>query len=99
MAVLYIVLECMSTGKTRFFGLPAFLVFPGDHRRFLDPMTFAGDGDDLGVVQEPANDGPGMHGNFARVCIFADITEGFSLWLRPAGASNTGRALILFLFK
>ncbi len=30
-----------------------------DARRFLDAITFAGDGDDLGVVQEPVEDGSG----------------------------------------
>jgi hypothetical protein len=46
-------------GGRRFVGLSAFLVFLGDRRRFLEAITFAGDGDDLGVVQEPVDDGPG----------------------------------------
>ena len=36
-----------------------FLVFLGEHRGFLDTITFAGDGDDLGVMQETVDDGPG----------------------------------------
>jgi hypothetical protein len=27
-----------------------------------------------------------------------DSTEGFGLWLRPAGARNTGRAFVFYLF-
>ena len=30
-------------------------------------------------------------------CIFTDTTEGFGLWLRPAGASNTDRAFVYLL--
>ena len=46
-------------GGRGFVGLPVFLVFGADARRFLDAITFAGDGDDLGMVQEPVNDGSG----------------------------------------
>ena len=42
-----------------FVGLSAFLVFPADTRRFLDAITFAGDGDGLGMVQEPVQDRTG----------------------------------------
>lgn len=41
----------------RFVGLPTFLGFLTDCRRFLDAIAFTGDGDDLGVVQEPIQDG------------------------------------------
>jgi hypothetical protein len=44
-------------GSRGFVGLPVFLVFLGDHRRFLDAITFAGDGNGLGAVQEPVDDG------------------------------------------
>jgi hypothetical protein len=39
---------------------PVFLVFLCDHRRFLDTITFARDGDYLGVMQEPVNYGPAV---------------------------------------
>jgi len=46
-------------GSRGFVGLPAFLVFLADCWRFLNAITFAGDGNDLRVMQEPIEDGPG----------------------------------------
>ena len=46
-------------GSQGFVRLPTFLVFLGDDRGFLDAIPFACDGDDLGVVQQPINDGSG----------------------------------------
>jgi hypothetical protein len=38
-------------------GLPAFAGFLGDRWRSFDAITFAGDGDDVGVMQEAVDDG------------------------------------------
>ena len=64
----------------RFVGLSAFLVFLGDHRRFLDAITFAGDGDDFGMVQEPVEDGAGGE----------NIAEQFASFFQRAVAGHRG---------
>jgi len=46
-------------GGRRFVWFAALLIFLGNYGRFLDAITFAGGGDDLGVMQEAVDDGSG----------------------------------------
>ena len=46
-------------GGRRFVGLALFFGFGVDSRSLLDAITFAGDGDELGVMQKAVEDGSG----------------------------------------
>lgn len=74
-----------SPGGRRFVELPASFVFLGDHWRFLDAIDFTGDSDDLGVVQEPVNDGPGS----------GHATQKFAPFVQRSVAGHDGRPIFV----